>query len=121
MLWNKTKCELVGAYRAGNTQRSSPNTASAGLYTSTLFRYDERLLRRLGRLWNWGVHCAAGISAAIRSTMLLWKGIARLVATHPEAPVLFGAVSISNDYNETSREMIYSFSNRHIRDDELAG
>jgi hypothetical protein len=33
--------------------------------------------------------------------LLLWKGIARFVAAHPETPVLFGAVSISNEYTTT--------------------
>ena len=53
--------------------------------------------------------------------LLLWKGIARLLATHAETPVLFGAVSISNDYSKASREMIYRFFEERVRDDELAG
>jgi hypothetical protein len=53
--------------------------------------------------------------------LLLWKGIARLVATHPKTPVLFGAVSISNDYSEASREMIYRFFEARMKDDALAG
>jgi len=52
--------------------------------------------------------------------LLLWKGIGRLVATRPEVPVLFGAVSISNDYSEASREMIYQFFESRMQDDELA-
>ena len=39
----------------------------------------------------------------------LWKGIARFVALHPETPVLFGAVSISNEYSSLSREMIVRY------------
>jgi hypothetical protein len=35
--------------------------------------------------------------------------------------VLFGAVSISNDYNEASREMIYRFFEARMREDDLAG
>src|SRR5215469_4368471 len=53
--------------------------------------------------------------------LLLWKGIARLVATHPETPVLFGAVSISNEYTHASREMIYRFFQSRMQDDDLAG
>jgi hypothetical protein len=41
--------------------------------------------------------------------LLLWKGIARFVAARPETPVLFGAVSISNEYNSLSREMIVRY------------
>jgi hypothetical protein len=53
--------------------------------------------------------------------LLLWKGIARLVAARPETPVLFGAVSISNNDNPASREMIYRFFEARSQNDELAG
>jgi len=53
--------------------------------------------------------------------LLLWKGIARLLATHAETPVLFGAVSISNDYSKASREMIYRFFEARVQEDEWAG
>jgi hypothetical protein len=51
----------------------------------------------------------------------LWKGISRLLAAHPETPVLFGAVSISNHYNHASREMIYRFFEARMQDHDLAG
>jgi hypothetical protein len=44
-----------------------------------------------------------------------------MVARRPEVPVLFGAVSISNDYSPASREMIYRFFEAHMQEDELAG
>ena len=53
--------------------------------------------------------------------LLLWRGIARLLATHNETPVLFGAVSISNHYSRASREMIYRFFEARMAEDELAG
>jgi putative hemolysin len=53
--------------------------------------------------------------------LLLWKGIARIVASQPEIAVLFGAVSISDDYNQASREMIYRFFEARMQTGELAG
>jgi hypothetical protein len=53
--------------------------------------------------------------------LMLWKAIARFVAQHPETPVLFGAVSISNTYTRASRELICSFFETRMRQDELAG
>jgi putative hemolysin len=50
--------------------------------------------------------------------LLLWKGIARFVATHPETPVLFGAVSISNEYSSLSREMIVRYFEQRQDQDE---
>lgn len=53
--------------------------------------------------------------------LLLWKGIARFVAAHPETPVLFGAVSISNDYSSLSREMIVRYFEQREDGREFTG
>jgi putative hemolysin len=122
LLWHKTKRELVGAYRAGNTAEILAERGIAGLYTSTLFRYDERLFEKLGPALELGrSFVRPEYQRQYAPLLLLWKGIARLVATRPETPVLFGAVSISNDYSEASREMIYRFFEARMQDDELAG
>ncbi len=122
LLWNKSKRELVGAYRAGNTAEILAQRGIEGLYTSTLFRYDESLFRKLGPALELGrSFVRPEYQRQYAPLLLLWKGIARLVATHPETPVLFGAVSISNDYNKASREMIYRFFQSRMEDDDLAG
>jgi putative hemolysin len=52
--------------------------------------------------------------------LLLWKGIGQYVARRPEALVLFGAVSVSNDYSEISRRLIVRYFETRQRDAELA-
>jgi putative hemolysin len=49
---------------------------------------------------------------------LLWKGIGSFVANDPSHPVLFGPVSISNDYNPVSRRLIvrYLQAQESVRD-----
>ncbi len=122
LLWNKTKRELVGAYRAGSTAEILAECGISGLYTSTLFRYDARIFLKLGPALELGrSFVRPEYQRQYAPLLLLWKGIARMVARHPKTPVLFGAVSISNDYNEASREMIYRFFEARIREDELAG
>ena len=122
LLWNQASHELVGAYRAGNTAEILGQRGINGLYTSTLFRYDERVFQKLGPALELGrSFVRPEYQRQYAPLLLLWKGIARLVATRPETPVLFGAVSISNDYNEASREMIYQFFEERMRDDELVG
>ncbi len=122
LLWNKTKQELVGAYRAGNTAEILPEHGVSGLYTSTCFRYDPRLFEKLGPALELGrSFVRPEYQRQYAPLLLLWKGIARLLATHAKTPVLFGAVSISNDYNKASREMIYRFFEARIQEDELAG
>jgi putative hemolysin len=122
LLWSKTKRELVGGYRAGNTSEILAQRGVSGLYTSTLFRYDVNLFQKLGPALELGrSFVRPEYQRQYAPLLLLWKGIARLVATHPEIPVLFGAVSISNDYNEASREMIYRFFEARMMEDDLAG
>src|SRR5579862_1935003 len=122
LLWNKTKQELVGAYRAGSTKEILAEHGITGLYTSTLFRYDDRLFQKLGPALELGrSFVRPEYQRQYAPLLLLWKGIARLVATRPEIPVLFGAVSISNDYTQASREMIYRFFESRMQEDNLAG
>ena len=121
LLWHRTRRELVGAYRAGSTAEILPVYGISGLYTSTLFRYDKRLFDRLGPALELGrSFVRPEYQRQYAPLLLLWKAIARLVASRPEIPVLFGAVSISNGYSKTSREMIYRFFESRMRDDELA-
>jgi putative hemolysin len=122
LLWNKSKRELVGAYRAGNTAEILAQHGVEGLYTSTLFRYDLRLFSKLGPALELGrSFVRPEYQRQYAPLLLLWKGIARLIAMHPEIPILFGAVSISNEYNHASREMIYQFFESRMEYDELAG
>ena len=122
LLWHRGRQELVGAYRAGNTAEILAEHGVNGLYTSTLFRYDARVFEKLGPALELGrSFVRPEYQRQYAPLLLLWKGIARLLAIHAKTPVLFGAVSISNHYSKTSREMIYRFFEARIEEDELAG
>ena len=121
LLWSKKNQELVGAYRVGKTDEILGAHGINGLYTSTLFKYDERLFEKLGPALELGrSFVRPEYQRQYAPLLMLWKGITRLVALHPETPVLFGAVSISNEYHKTSREMIYQFFEARMQEDELA-
>ena len=122
LLWHGEKKELVGAYRIGNTAAILAEHGIAGLYTSTCFRYDPRFFQRIGPAFELGrSFIRVEYQREYAPLLLLWKGIAGLVVMHPECPVLFGAVSISNTYSRASREIIYRFFEARKRGDELAG
>jgi len=110
LLWNKEKQELAGAYRAGETDAIIRAHGIKGLYTNTVFKYDARLFLKIGSALELGrSFVRPEYQRQYAPLLLLWKGIARFVAAHPEAPVLFGAVSISNEYNSLSRELIVRY------------
>jgi putative hemolysin len=120
-VWNKAEREVVGAYRAGNTAEILASYGADGLYTNTLFRYDELCFEKLGPALEIGrSFVRPEYQRQYAPLMLLWKGIARLIALHSEIAVLFGAVSISNEYSKASREMIYRFFKWRMQNDELA-
>jgi putative hemolysin len=121
LLWNKSNDELVGAYRAGNTSEIIAEYGVSGLYTNTLFRYDESLFEKMGPALELGrSFVRQEYQRQYAPLLLLWKAIGRFVTLRPETPVLFGAVSVSNNYNRASRELIYSFFEARRRGDELA-
>ncbi len=122
LLWNKQNKELAGAYRAGDTDAILRRYGIKGLYTHTVFRYDERLFRKIGSALELGrSFVRTEYQRQYAPLLVLWKGIAHFVARHPQTPVLFGAVSISNEYNRTSREMIVRYFEQREDGREFAG
>jgi putative hemolysin len=122
LLWHKTKRELVGAYRVANTAEVLAERGTAGLYTSTLFRFDAAFFQKLGPALELGrSFIRPEYQRQYAPLLLLWKGIARLLALQPGTAVLFGAVSISNGYSKASREIIYRFFEARMKEDELVG
>jgi len=110
LLWSRQKSELVGAYRVGLTPEILPGMGVAGLYTSTLFRYDAKLFSQLGPALELGrSFVRPEYQRQYAPLLTLWKGIGRYLALHPEFAVLFGAVSISNRYCPWSRELLFRF------------
>jgi putative hemolysin len=119
LLWNKEKQEIAGAYRAGNTDEIIRAHGIQGLYTNTVFRYDEQLFLKIGSALELGrSFVRSEYQRQYAPLLLLWKGIARFVAAHPETPVLFGAVSISNEYSSLSREMIVRYFEQRQNEDK---
>jgi putative hemolysin len=120
LLWSRTNRELAGAYRLGLTTEILPRAGVGGLYTSTLFRYEPRVFDKLGPALELGrSFVRPEYQRQYSPLLMLWKGIGRYVAAHPEFSVLFGAVSISSRYNRVSRDLIVRFFRARERGHEL--
>jgi putative hemolysin len=120
-LWNKARQELVGAYRIGQTDEILALFGPRGLYTSTLFHYDPAFFERIGPALELGrSFIRPEYQRQYQPLLLLWKGLGAYVARNPERPVLFGAVSVSNEYTPASRRLIAQFLECHRREEELA-
>jgi putative hemolysin len=109
-LWNKTDSRLAGAYRLAITSDVLPRFGISGLYTSTLFRYHPQFFERIGPAVELGrSFVTPEYQKNYAPLLFLWKGIARAVARRPDAPVLFGAVSISPEYRAASRSLMAAY------------
>lgn len=106
-IWNKVKHEIVGAYRLGLGDKILNQFGVEGLYTHTLFQFDETLIRQMGPCMELGrSFVRPEYQRAFSSLLLLWRGIATYVARHPEYTTLFGPVSITAEYRDTSRNLL---------------
>ncbi len=110
IVWNHERQEVVGGYRIGQTDEILPRLGVAGLYTSTLFRYDPRLLADIGPALELGrAFVRPEYQRDYSPLLLLWKGIGTFVARNPRYRTLFGTVSISNDYQSLSQQILARF------------
>jgi putative hemolysin len=109
--WDRDQRRIVGAYRVGQTDRIVATHGVDGLYTRTLFRYDEQLIERLAApaLELGRSFVRAEYQKNYNALLLLWKGIGRFIARHPQYRLLFGPVSISTRYSDFSHYLLMSF------------
>ena len=121
-LWNVKEREIAGAYRVGRTDKILKKYGRKGLYTGTLFKISPKFHEQIGPALEMGrSFVRPKYQKGYAPLLLLWKGLARLVVEHPQYRVLFGPVSISNEYKHASRRLIAGyFEHNEERPEELA-
>ena len=110
MLWDRERDEIIGGYRLGRADAILKERGFAGLYTSTLFEYKDELALK----FRWALELGRSFvrtehQKTYQPLMLLWSGIGRFVANHPQYRFLFGAVSINSEYLGVSRKLMVEF------------
>lgn len=120
-MWNKVRQEIVGSYRLGLTDKILEAHGVRGLYTRTLFKFDERLMDKISPAVELGrSFIRTEYQKAYASLFLLWKGISTFIGRNPRYRILFGPVSITNEYREASRCMILASMRQTCMADGLA-
>ncbi len=109
-VWNRERKQIVGAYRLGLSDEIIDRRGISGLYTSTLFKYRRALLDEMGPAIELGrSFVRPEYQKEYAPLMLLWRGISRFIAAHPRYKIMFGPVSISNDYQSLSKHLLMEF------------
>jgi putative hemolysin len=118
-VWNSETHEVVGAYRLAATDDVLKRFGKEGFYTYTLFKYQTRLLSQMGPALEMSrSFVRPEYQKSYTPLLLLWKGIGQFVVRHPRYKILFGAVSITDEYSSYSRRLMASFlkSNSFLQD-----
>lgn len=109
-VWHREKQEIVGAYRLGRTDNILKIKGKKGLYTTTLFDMKTSLLDQISPALEMGrSFVSPKYQRSFAPLLLLWKGIGHYVVKYPKYKILFGPVSISNDYETSSRNLMVKF------------
>lgn len=120
-VWDTQADAIVGAYRMGLADEIVSRYGKRGLYTQSLFRYRNRVLQAMNPAIELGrSFVRAEYQRSFAPLMLLWRGIGQFIVQQPQYAMLFGAVTISNDYQPASRRLIVDFLSANNIEENLA-
>ncbi|WP_122032917.1 lysophospholipid acyltransferase family protein [Aliivibrio sp. EL58] len=120
-IWHQENKEIVGSYRLGLVDELIAEFGLDGLYSRSLFNYQQPFIETL----KYSIEVGRSVVAKkyqrnVSSLLLLWKGISTFVYQRPKYTHLFGPVSISNDYSLSARQLIASTLTIHHYDNKKA-
>lgn len=107
--WDGERQEIVGGYRLCGVERGAAGVLPA-LYTRTLFDLEldffagQGASLELGRSFVCSAH-----QKSYAPLLCLWKGIGAYLEQNPHYRYLFGAVSITADYQPLSRALMIAY------------
>lgn len=120
-IWDEAEEKIAGSYRLGKTDEILDSFGYKGLYSHTLFKYKKKLLKKIRYSLELGrSFVREEYQKNFMPLMLLWKGIGEFVNRHPHYHILFGPVSISNDYAPLSQKILVEFLRNNRFDHSLA-
>jgi putative hemolysin len=120
-VWNHKNRDIVGAYRLAKSDLTLKRFGLKGLYTRTLFHFSSELIDEIGPFLELGrSFIRPEYQRNYWALMLLWKGIGRYVSLHPQYPRLVGPVSINNEYNSASHQLMAAFFKLNMFENPLA-
>ena len=114
ILWDEDALEIVGAYRFAETQQVMESKGIEGLYTATLFDYQQDMLPYFAKGLELGRSFVQPKYWGKRSLDYLWVGIGAFIAKNPQYRYLYGPVSISNSLPAAAKNLLVRFYLTHF-------
>lgn len=126
-VWDPQNEEIIGGYRLifGNevalTENGQPDLVTAGMYRFSQKFIDEYLpcTIELGRSFVHPDYQASKMgSKSLYSLDNLWDGLGAITVLRPDIKYFFGKVTVYPNYDETARELIFTFLNNFFADQD---
>lgn len=109
ILWDEEDLEIVGAYRFMPTASQVERRGLEGLYSYSLFHYDDKMQDVLEHGIELGRSFIQPRYWGRRGLDYLWSGIGAYLARYPHYRYLFGPVSISGGLPPAARDLLVAF------------
>ena len=109
ILWDDEDLEIVGAYRFMPTAMQIDKRGVDGLYSYSLFHYDDKMQDVLEHGIELGRSFIQPRYWGRRGLDYLWSGIGAYLARYPHYRYLFGPVSISGGLPPAARDLLVAF------------
>ncbi len=121
VLWDRTNNKIAGAYRVGRGAEIMEFYGKHGFYTHTLFKFKREFHPFLQKSIELGrSYVDVDYQRQRLPLFLLWEGIIQLLSNFSEAKYIIGPVSMSNDYQTLSKELVIDFIQKNFGDNELS-
>ena len=119
IIWDDEALEIAGAYRLGLCKKIIEDFDLDGLYTETLFKFDEKFEYYFDHGLELGRSFVQPKYWNSRALDYLWQGIGAYIKQNPHIRFLFGAVSLSNSFNSKAKGMLIYFYTHYFGSNEL--
>ena len=120
VLWSEEDLEIVGAYRLADAGAVARERGCAGLYSHSLFQFDQAHFPYLDGGLELGRSFVQQRYWGKRSLDYLWYGIGAFLRKNPHYRYLFGPVSISNAMPQMGKELLIFFYKLYFSDSTIA-
>jgi putative hemolysin len=121
ILWHKENQELVGAYRIGLGSEIIEIYGKKGFYTNSLFKMKNEFKPYLRRSVELGRSFVVSKYQRQRWPLfLLWQGITIFIDHFKDVKYIIGPVSMSDQYQRLSKELMIQFLLEEYGDKDLA-
>lgn len=120
-IWDFKNQKIVGGYRMGLGDKIFEDVGANGFYINSLFFVKEGFFPIMKKSVELGrSFIRKDYQKARLPLFLLWKGIFEFLKSNPNYQYLYGPMSISKFYSNTSRSLIIKFVKKFLFDRTLS-